>query len=148
MSDLRDLYQELILEHSKSPRNYGKLEGCDRHAEGMNPLCGDHVHVYVKLAGATIDRVAFEGQGWTEIELNGQSVLVLLVAILQIAGRVDLFAIYGLGVQIQLRVPLHRAGYVEKTYETLKGPLELLAHLRVFQLGNQSKTWQSNCRFV
>lgn len=63
MSDLRDLYQELILEHSKSPRNFGKIEACDRQAEGMNALCGDHLHVYVKLAGATLDRITFEGQG-------------------------------------------------------------------------------------
>ena len=63
MSDLRDLYQEMILDHSKRPRNFGALEYADRDADGHNPLCGDRLRVYVKLADDVIDDVSFEGSG-------------------------------------------------------------------------------------
>jgi nitrogen fixation NifU-like protein len=63
MSDLRELYQETILGHSKKPRNFRKLEEPARHVEGYNPLCGDKVTVYVKLAGDVIQDVAFQGSG-------------------------------------------------------------------------------------
>lgn len=63
MADLGDLYQEVILEHSKVPRNYRTLADADRHAEGFNPLCGDRFTVYLKLDGDTIRDVAFQGSG-------------------------------------------------------------------------------------
>ena len=63
MSDLRDLYQELILDHSKRPRNFGLLEDADRNADGHNPLCGDRLHIYVNLSDDVIDDVRFEGSG-------------------------------------------------------------------------------------
>ena len=64
MSDLRALYQEVILDHYKRPRNFGPLEGADRHADGYNPLCGDRVSVHVKLGDdGTIEGVSFEGSG-------------------------------------------------------------------------------------
>jgi nitrogen fixation protein NifU and related proteins len=63
MSDLRELYQELILEHSKAPRNYRELEDADRKAEGYNPLCGDHFTVYVRTSGDSIQDIAFQGSG-------------------------------------------------------------------------------------
>jgi nitrogen fixation NifU-like protein len=63
MSELSDLYQEVILEHGKRPRNFGPLEGATHHAEGLNPLCGDHLHVHAKLAGDRIEDVHFEGSG-------------------------------------------------------------------------------------
>jgi nitrogen fixation protein NifU and related proteins len=63
MSDLRELYQEVILDHSKRPRNFHALSGADRHAEGYNPLCGDRETVYVKLDGDVVRDVAFEGAG-------------------------------------------------------------------------------------
>jgi len=62
MSDLRDLYQEVILDHGKNPRNFGHLDGA-RSAHGHNPLCGDLVTVYVLLDGDTIRDVRFEGSG-------------------------------------------------------------------------------------
>jgi len=61
--DLNDLYQQVILDHSKSPRNYFKLDVANRVAEGRNPLCGDHVTVYVTLNNDHIGEVAFEGAG-------------------------------------------------------------------------------------
>jgi nitrogen fixation protein NifU and related proteins len=63
MSDLRELYQEVILDHHKRPRNFRRLENCSRHVEGYNPLCGDRVTVYVKLEGDVVKDVTFEGSG-------------------------------------------------------------------------------------
>jgi len=62
MGDLRDLYQEVILEHSKAPRNYRELASGQR-AEGFNPLCGDHFTVFMKLENDTVQDVAFQGSG-------------------------------------------------------------------------------------
>ena len=63
MSELSDLYQEIILEHNKNPRNFREIEGADRTADGNNPLCGDALRVYVKLDGDTVSDVAFKGSG-------------------------------------------------------------------------------------
>jgi len=63
MSELRDLYQEVILEHSKTPRNYRELPAASHKAEGYNPLCGDHYTVYVNVNGDSIDDIAFQGTG-------------------------------------------------------------------------------------
>ena len=60
-----DFYREIILDHYKNPRSHGVLEHADAHAEGQNPLCGDEVTMYLRLAddGETIDEVKFEGRG-------------------------------------------------------------------------------------
>ena len=63
MADLRDLYQEVILEHSKAPRNYRELEGAQRKAEGYNPLCGDRFTVYLQMDGDSIQDIGFQGSG-------------------------------------------------------------------------------------
>lgn len=63
MADLRDLYQEVILEHSKAPRNYRQLAAANHHAEGFNPLCGDHFTVYLDIDGDAIRDVSFQGSG-------------------------------------------------------------------------------------
>src|SRR5947208_17055254 len=63
MSDLRDLYQEVILDHHRRPRNFGPLPEANHRAEGNNPLCGDRVTVYVDVAGDRIRDVSFEGAG-------------------------------------------------------------------------------------
>lgn len=63
MSDLRDLYQEVIFDHNRHPRNFGKLEGANRHAVGHNPLCGDRLTLYLKVDGDLISDVRFEGMG-------------------------------------------------------------------------------------
>ncbi|MGH9815906.1 MAG: Fe-S cluster assembly sulfur transfer protein SufU [Candidatus Acidiferrales bacterium] len=63
MADLRDLYQELILEHSKSPRNYRALAAANHKAEGHNPLCGDHITVYLHVEGDAIRDITFQGSG-------------------------------------------------------------------------------------
>jgi nitrogen fixation NifU-like protein len=60
--DSKQLYQELILDHNKKPRNWGKLDDATHRAEGLNPLCGDHIWVSVKLDADKLAGVAFEGQ--------------------------------------------------------------------------------------
>lgn len=61
--DLRDLYQEVVLEHSKRPRNYRVVEGASHEAAGHNPLCGDQLSVTMKLDGDVIRDIGFQGQG-------------------------------------------------------------------------------------
>jgi nitrogen fixation NifU-like protein len=61
--DLRDLYQEVIIDHSKRPRNFRALNSAARQAEGFNPLCGDQVTVYVDVEGEVVKDVAFQGHG-------------------------------------------------------------------------------------
>ena len=63
MSDLRDLYQEVILDHYKRPRNFRKLEGKARHVDGHNPLCGDRLTVYAQIEDGVVKDVSFEGSG-------------------------------------------------------------------------------------
>jgi nitrogen fixation NifU-like protein len=63
MSELRDLYQEVILDHSRSPRNKGFPPAANRSADGDNPLCGDKITVKVLLDGQTIKEIGFEGSG-------------------------------------------------------------------------------------
>ena len=58
-----ELYQQTILEHNRNPRNFKKLEGATHVAEGYNPLCGDHLWVYMKVDGNVIQELAFEGSG-------------------------------------------------------------------------------------
>ncbi|MCX6143056.1 MAG: SUF system NifU family Fe-S cluster assembly protein [Ignavibacteriales bacterium] len=63
MSDLRALYQEIILEHNKNPRNFKKMPEATRMLEGYNPLCGDHYTLYLKIVNDTIVDISFEGSG-------------------------------------------------------------------------------------
>jgi len=63
MSALNELYQQVILDHNKSPRNFRKMDDATRKVEGYNPLCGDHYTVYVKLDGEKIADVSFQGAG-------------------------------------------------------------------------------------
>jgi len=62
-SDLRELYQSVILDHYRTPRNFHKLADANRSAEGYNPLCGDRVSVYLELEGDVVRDVSFEGSG-------------------------------------------------------------------------------------
>ncbi len=63
MSDLKALYQEVILDHNKNPRNFKKLEDADCSVEGYNPLCGDHYTVFLKMKGDVISEITFVGSG-------------------------------------------------------------------------------------
>lgn len=63
MSDLRELYQEVILDHAKHPKNYHKMTDATHVAEGYNPLCGDHFYLYLKIEDGVIKDISFEGAG-------------------------------------------------------------------------------------
>jgi nitrogen fixation NifU-like protein len=63
VSDPRELYQEVIIEHNKKPRNYGDLEPCTHHAHGLNPLCGDDIVLKVVVADGIVQDIRFQGQG-------------------------------------------------------------------------------------
>ncbi|HXG23963.1 MAG TPA: SUF system NifU family Fe-S cluster assembly protein [Chthonomonadales bacterium] len=63
MSDLRELYQEVILDHSKRPRNFRKMEEANRYSEGYNPLCGDRVTLYLNLEDGIVKDISFQGSG-------------------------------------------------------------------------------------
>ena len=77
--DLKQLYQDIILEHGKSPRNFGKCEKYTHQAKGHNPLCGDQVHVYLKLNNnKNVENVTFEGTGCA-ISIASTSIMTELV---------------------------------------------------------------------
>ncbi|MDE1981030.1 MAG: SUF system NifU family Fe-S cluster assembly protein [Betaproteobacteria bacterium] len=63
MSDLRDLYQEVIFDHNRHPRNFGALPEANRHADGFNPLCGDRLTLHLRVEGGVIQEARFEGAG-------------------------------------------------------------------------------------
>ena len=126
MSDLEQMYREVILDHYKNPHGHGLIEDADARAEGMNPLCGDEVTVSVKFAGdgETIEQVGFEGRGCaisqaatsmltdlvkgrtaTEVATLPKEALLEEIGIPLTPVRIKC-AILGLGV---LKVALHRA---------------------------------------
>jgi nitrogen fixation NifU-like protein len=61
--DLKELYRDVILDHSRRPRNFGHMESADRSAEGHNPLCGDELSLFVRMNGNRVEDVRFEGKG-------------------------------------------------------------------------------------
>ena len=63
MTAANQLYQEVILDHNRKPRNWGALADANRHAEGHNPLCGDHIRLTLRLDGDRVEAIAFEGDG-------------------------------------------------------------------------------------
>ena len=76
---LKDLYQEIILEHGKNPRNLGKTENFNKDAKGNNPLCGDNVHIYLKLdEKKKVEDISFEGSGCA-ISMASASIMTDLV---------------------------------------------------------------------
>lgn len=71
MSSLNDLYQEVILDHNREPRNFGPLPGANRKAEGYNPLCGDRITVYLKFNQGRIEAISFQGSGCAISKASG-----------------------------------------------------------------------------
>lgn len=63
MFDLRTLYQEVIVDHNRQPRNFGRLPHPSHHAEGFNPLCGDEIQLDLEISNNVIHKISFEGQG-------------------------------------------------------------------------------------
>ncbi len=90
MSDLRELYQQVILDHYKKPRNYQTLPGANRKAEGHNPLCGDEITVYLHLDGEVIRDISFQGAGCA----ISQSAASLMTTVLKGKTRAEAEAIF------------------------------------------------------
>lgn len=90
MNGLQDLYREVILDHNKSPRNFGQIEDPDRVVNGVNPLCGDRMTLYVKLDGDEIEDVRFEGTGCA-ISIASSSLMTERVKGLTISESLALF---------------------------------------------------------
>jgi len=90
MSDLRELYQEVILDHNRSPRNFGALDPCDHKADGHNPLCGDTVTVYLTIADGIVSDVAFDGRGCA-ISVASASMMTEMVKGMTVADAERLF---------------------------------------------------------
>jgi nitrogen fixation protein NifU and related proteins len=90
MSDLRDLYQEVILDHNRRPRNFGPLPEANHRAEGNNPLCGDRVTVYLDVEGDRIRAITFEGAGCA-ISTASASLMTEALKGLSLAEARDLF---------------------------------------------------------
>jgi nitrogen fixation NifU-like protein len=93
MSDLRELYNDLILEHGKKPRNFRALGEGSRHVEGYNPLCGDRFTIYLKLDGDVVRDVGFQGKGCA-ISTASASIMTQLVKGRTRAEAEALFALF------------------------------------------------------
>lgn len=92
-SELRDLYQEIILDHNRSPRNFRAIEGPDRRVEAYNPLCGDHYTIYLSLTDEVVTDVSFEGTGCA-ISKASASIMSSMVKGLTKARADELFGIF------------------------------------------------------
>ena len=93
MMDLRELYQDIILDHGRHPRNARKIEGPSHFAHGHNPLCGDKVTIYLKIAGDRIEDVSFEGRGCA-ISTAAASLMTEILKGKTIAEAETLFKLY------------------------------------------------------
>ncbi len=93
MSDLRELYQQVILDHNKNPRNYKELPSATRKVDGYNPLCGDHYTVFLELDGETIKDISFTGNGCA-ISKSSASVMTSSVKGKQTAEARQMFDVF------------------------------------------------------
>lgn len=88
--DLKDLYQDIIVDHNRRPRNFRRMDDADRHAEGFNPLCGDKLVLFLKLDGDVINDVSFQGSGCA-ISVASASLLTERLKGMKVADAEDLF---------------------------------------------------------
>tara|TARA_B100001971_G_C17917115_1_gene395832 strand:+ start:189 stop:644 length:456 start_codon:yes stop_codon:yes gene_type:complete len=90
MNELQELYREVILDHNRSPRNFGELDNSDRVVEGVNPLCGDRMTLYVKLDGDKVEDIRFTGTGCA-ISVASSSLMTERVKGASLQDNLDLF---------------------------------------------------------
>ena len=93
MTDLRDLYQELILDHQKRPRNFRRVEAFTREARGLNPLCGDNLVLTLRLTGDRVEDIGFEGSGCA-ISKASASMMTERVKGLSVAEALQVFELF------------------------------------------------------
>ncbi|NUN68747.1 MAG: SUF system NifU family Fe-S cluster assembly protein [Bacteroidetes bacterium] len=125
MSELNELYQQVILEHNKTPRNFRKLELFTHDADGYNPLCGDHYHVWLKLDGDTIADIGFQGNGCA-ISKSSASMMTSSVKGRTVAEAKELFEQFHSVIMTKIGDPVS-----EERIEAL-GSLGALAGVREF----------------
>ena len=109
MSDLGDLYQEVIIDHGRRPRNFGELEGATGTAEGFNPLCGDQLTLYVKLADGRIADIAFQGAGCAIAQASAS----LMTTALKGQSQEEALALFGRVHAMLTKGPNGEAGQAE-----------------------------------
>lgn len=119
MSELRDLYQEVILDHYKRPRNFGKLAEANHEAEGHNPLCGDQVTVYLRVEDGVVRDLRFEGAGCAISTASAS----LMTEVLKGKTLVEINALFG---------RFHRLVTTEEESEVGLGKLAVLAGVREY----------------
>ena len=90
-NEIRELYQQVILDHNKSPRNFKKLENANHFAEGYNPLCGDHIDIFIYTEGDLIKDVSFQGSGCA-ISKSSASLMTTMVKGKTIAEAEEIFS--------------------------------------------------------
>ena len=90
MDELRELYQQVILDHNKNPKNFGKLEPANRTAEGYNPLCGDRIDLYLQVDDGIIQNISFHGSGCA-ISKSSASVMTTVLKGKSVAEAEQLF---------------------------------------------------------
>ena len=105
MTELRELYQQIILDHNKTPRNFGKLDTANRAQEGYNPLCGDHLHVYLHIEADTISDIGFEGSGCA-ISKASASLMTAALKGKPVAEAVEMFDKFHEMVTAELNAPV------------------------------------------
>jgi len=141
MADIRALYQEIILDHNKNPRNFRVMEDASKVVEGYNPLCGDHYTIYVKIDGDRIQDISFSGSGCaiSKASASVMSTMVkgktrsdalrlfqtfhdLVTGVMNADGRIDelgRLAAFGGGAEFPARVKC-----ASLAWHTMKGALE------------------------
>lgn len=122
MDELKELYQQIILDHNKDPKNYGKLDAHNHDSEGYNPLCGDRVHVYLMVEDGLIKEIRFEGSGCA-ISKASASVMTTLLKGKTVAEARALFAQF----QKMITADVHTPPDVEKV-----GKMAVFAGVREF----------------
>ena len=123
--DLKQLYQDIILEHGKSPRNFGKCEKYTHEAKGHNPLCGDQVHVYLKLNNEkNVDNVTFEGTGCA-ISIASTSIMTELVK--------------GKSLEVAKKIVLDFLNMIKNTQEIKSNDLDEDQKIKIMSLSGVKK---------
>ena len=105
MTELRELYQQIILDHNKTPRNFGKLDTANRAQEGYNPLCGDHLHIYLHIEADAISDISFEGSGCA-ISKASASLMTAALKGKPVAEAVEMFDKFHEMVTAELNAPV------------------------------------------
>ena len=122
MSESRALYEQVILDHNRNPRNFKKLPDADKSVEGFNPLCGDHFTVHIKLDGEVIQEITFEGSGCA-ISKSSASVMITVLKGKTRAEAEELFHRFHTMITSRPDTPLD---------ETSLGKLQVFAGVREF----------------